>query len=53
MPNSNAVFTIWDWSVLIVYFVGITVFGLWIAGGPAQSEALGWVPKAQEALKKR
>jgi len=31
MPPASAAFTILDWLVLGGYFVGITVFGLWVA----------------------
>lgn len=31
MPNGNGGFGWLDWTVVVVYFVGITLFGLWIA----------------------
>ncbi len=31
MGDTQAAFTLLDWLVLSVYFVGITAFGLWVS----------------------
>ena len=31
MDGKGAGFGVWDWTVLIVYFVGCTAFGLWVS----------------------